>query len=48
MLWLAGLTPLALDLIRRSALGGVLGRERMCFDVAEAVSRFQGLHAARV
>jgi high affinity sulfate transporter 1 len=48
MLWLAGLTPLALDLIRRSALGGVLGRERMCFDVAEAVTRFQGLHAARV
>ena len=31
-LWLAGLTPVALDLVRRSALGKLLGRERMCFD----------------
>jgi SulP family sulfate permease len=40
-LWLAGLTPVALDLVRRSALGELLGRERMCFDVAQAVSRYQ-------
>ena len=40
-LWLAGLTPVALDLIRRSPLGAILGRERMCFDVADAVGRFQ-------
>jgi SulP family sulfate permease len=40
-LWLAGLTPVALDVIRRSPLGEVLGRERMCFDVAQAVSRYQ-------
>jgi MFS superfamily sulfate permease-like transporter len=40
-LWLAGLTPVALDLIRRTSLGRTLGRERMCFDVAQAVERFQ-------
>jgi len=40
-LWLAGLTPVALDLIRRAPLGTLLGRERMCFDVGHAVSRFQ-------
>jgi high affinity sulfate transporter 1 len=42
-LWLAGLTPVALDLIRRSPLGAKLGRKRMCFDVADAVRRFQAL-----
>jgi sulfate permease, SulP family len=42
-LWLASLTPVALDLIRRSPLGAKLGRERMCFDVADAVRRFQAL-----
>jgi MFS superfamily sulfate permease-like transporter len=40
-LWLAGLTPVALDVIRRSPLGEILGRERMCFDVAQAVSQYQ-------
>jgi MFS superfamily sulfate permease-like transporter len=40
-LWLAGLSPVALDLVRRSPLGSRLGRERMCFDLAQAVSRFQ-------
>jgi len=45
-LWLAGLTPVALDLVRRAPLGSVLGRERMCFDVAQAVERYQSrLHA---
>jgi SulP family sulfate permease len=42
-LWLAGLTPAALDLVRRSALGQLLGRERMCFDLAQAVNRYQTL-----
>ena len=42
-LWLADLTPVALELVRRAPLGEALGRERMCFDVAQAVSRFQGL-----
>ena len=40
-LWVAGLTPVALDLIRRSQLGELLGRERMFFDVAQAVGKFQ-------
>jgi MFS superfamily sulfate permease-like transporter len=39
-LWLAGLTPRALDLVRRSALGSELGSHRMFFDVAQAVDRF--------
>jgi sulfate permease, SulP family len=42
-LWLAGLTPAALDLVRRAPLGIVLGRERMCFDLAQAVQRYQAL-----
>jgi len=44
-LWLAGLTPSALEMVRRSALGDRLGRERMCFDVPQAVTRFQALAA---
>ena len=40
-LWLAGLSPVALELVRRAPLGQTLGRERMCFDVAQALSRFQ-------
>ena len=42
-LWMAGLTPAALTMVRRSALAERLGRERMCFDVPDAVSRFQAL-----
>jgi high affinity sulfate transporter 1 len=42
-LWLAGLTPVALDLMRRAPLGSILGRDRMCFDVAQAVSRYQAM-----
>ncbi len=44
-LWLAGLTPVTLELVRRAPLGEALGRERMCFDVAQAVSKFQGRQA---
>jgi SulP family sulfate permease len=40
-LWLAGLTPVALDLIRRSPLGNTLGRDRMLFDLEHAVARYQ-------
>ncbi len=39
-LWLAGLTPGALNIVRRSPLGGVLGPGRMCFDVDHAVARY--------
>ena len=44
-LWLAGLTPVALDLVRRAPLGSLLGRERMCHDVAQAVERFRAQQA---
>lgn len=48
-LWMAGLTPEALTIVRRSVLGDRLGRERMYFDVPQAVARFQALavNAAR-
>ena len=42
-LWVAGLTPVALELVRRSELGARLGRERMFFDVPQAVNRFQSM-----
>jgi anti-anti-sigma regulatory factor len=42
-LWMAGLTPEALTIVRRSVLGDRLGRARMCFDVPQAVARFQAL-----
>jgi MFS superfamily sulfate permease-like transporter len=42
-LWMAGLTPNALQMVRRSLLGDRLGRERMCFDVPQAVARFEAL-----
>jgi len=42
-LWLAALNPATLEVIRRSPLGEALGRERMCFDLAQAVSRYQAM-----
>jgi high affinity sulfate transporter 1 len=43
ILCLTGLNPEVLELVRRSSLGAVLGRERMCFDLEQAVARFQGI-----
>jgi high affinity sulfate transporter 1 len=43
ILCLTGLNPEVLELVRRSPLGTVLGRERMCFDVEQAVTRFQDI-----
>jgi hypothetical protein len=37
-LWLAALNPAALDVIKRTSLGKVLGRQRMFFNVEQAVS----------
>jgi hypothetical protein len=37
-LWLAALNPGALDVIKKSSLGKVLGRERMFCNVEQAVS----------
>ncbi len=39
-LWLAGLNPEPLRLIRKSALGKTLGRERMYFNLEQAVEGF--------
>jgi high affinity sulfate transporter 1 len=43
ILCLTSLNPQVLELVRRSPLGTVLGRERMCFDVEQAVARFQDI-----
>jgi high affinity sulfate transporter 1 len=43
ILCLTGLNPQVLELVRRSPLGTALGRERMCFDLEQAVARFQGI-----
>jgi high affinity sulfate transporter 1 len=40
-LWLVGLAPGVLATVQRSPLGGVLGRERMFFNLEEAVARYQ-------
>ncbi len=40
-LWLVALNPEVLGLVERSALGPRLGRERMVFNLAVAVARFQ-------
>jgi SulP family sulfate permease len=41
-LWLAGLTPEALELVRRTPLAARLGRERMFFNVEDAVDAYLG------
>ena len=43
-LWLAGLNPQALDMVRRSPLGERLGRERMFMNLDAAVRAFEGTH----
>jgi MFS superfamily sulfate permease-like transporter len=40
-LWLAALNPEPLQLIQRTELGKTFGRERMCFNLEQAVQRFQ-------
>jgi len=40
-LWLADLSPVCFAVIQRSTLGATLGRERMFFDVEEAVKFYQ-------
>jgi MFS superfamily sulfate permease-like transporter len=47
-LCLAGLNPEPLELIRKSALGERLGRERMFFNVDQAVKAFQAESLRRV
>jgi hypothetical protein len=45
-LWLAALNPEPLRLIQKSPLGTTLGRERMCFNLDQAVRNFQKLAAS--
>jgi sulfate permease, SulP family len=40
-LWLAGLNPEPLELVKKSALGKVLGRRRMYFNLEQAVEAFR-------
>jgi high affinity sulfate transporter 1 len=42
VLCLTGLNPGVLELVRRSPLGAVLGRERMLFDLEQAVAQYHG------
>jgi hypothetical protein len=41
LLWLVGLNPGVLEMVRRSPLGETLGRERMFFTLEQAVARYE-------
>jgi len=43
VVWLAGLNPGVLDVVRRSALGERLGAERLLFNARQAIERYQAL-----
>jgi high affinity sulfate transporter 1 len=45
-LWLVALNPEPLELIRKTPLGEVLGRERMIHSLKHAVEEFQGRHGS--
>jgi SulP family sulfate permease len=45
VVWLVGLNPGVLEVVRRSGLNERLGRDRMLFNAREAIRRFQGLAA---
>lgn len=42
-LWLAGLNPRVLEVVRHAGLAERLGRERMLFNARAAIERYQGL-----
>lgn len=44
-MWLVGLNPGVLEVVRRSGLADRLGRERMLFNARAAIARFQSLYA---
>ena len=44
-LWLAGLNPDVLEMVRRSGLAERLGRERMLFNACIAIERYKILHS---
>ena len=45
-LWLAGLNPGVLEVVRHTALAERLGRERMLFNARAAIERYQATQAA--
>jgi high affinity sulfate transporter 1 len=45
VVWLAGLNPAVLEMVRNSDLDERLGRERMLFNGREAIQRFQAMQA---
>jgi len=45
VVWLAGLNPGVLDMVRRTALGERLGSERLLFNARQAIERYQELRA---
>jgi len=47
-LWLVGLNPGVLEMVRRSPLGDTLGRERMLFNLDVAVERYLALYGGEV
>ncbi len=42
-LWLVGLNPGVLEVVRRAGLADRLGRERMLFNARTAIERYQAL-----
>lgn len=45
VVWLAGLNPGVLEVVRKVGLDQRLGRERMLFNARAAIERYQALHA---
>jgi SulP family sulfate permease len=48
MLWLAGLNPTVLEVVKRSRLGEDLANQRMFFNVQMAVESYQRSRSAEV
>ena len=46
ILWLVGLNPGVLAMVQHSSLGQTLGRERMFFNLEQAVAKYQASLAA--
>ena len=47
VVWLVGLNPGALEVVRNAGLDERLGRERMLFNTRVAIERYQALHSNR-
>jgi MFS superfamily sulfate permease-like transporter len=46
IVWLAGLNPSVLEVVRRSVLADRLGRDRMLFSARAAIEKYQATHAS--